>query len=143
MCLPTKAELDVLGNSFGSKTVITSGVGFDYTYDNATGLYSATFTNEQLNKWYKDRWAPPPTRISHWNSVWMAQWNGGSEFEAPEVRKVSAEVKPIQIIIFDCDRMMLRRQCHSRNNRYQQDSRKRECLRLEGCPHRRRAHRYL
>ena len=34
------------------------GRGFDYTYDNATGLYSATFTNEQLNNWYKDRWAP-------------------------------------------------------------------------------------
>ena len=52
-----KAELDVLGNGFGSKTVVTSGAGFDYTYDEATGIYSATFTHEQLNNWYADRWA--------------------------------------------------------------------------------------
>lgn len=34
-----KAELDVLGNSFGSRTVITSGVGFDYKYDEEKGIY--------------------------------------------------------------------------------------------------------
>lgn len=105
--LTYKAELDVLGNSFGSKTVITSGVGFDYTYDDATGLYSASFTNEQLNNWYKDRWALPANKNFTLEFRVMAQWNGGSEFEAPEVRKVSAEIKPIQVIIFDCDRMML------------------------------------
>lgn len=68
--LTYKAELDVLGNSFGSKTVITSGVGFDYTYDDATGLYSATFTNEQISTTgTRTAGHSPPTRISHWNSV--------------------------------------------------------------------------
>lgn len=105
--LTYKAELDVLGNSFGSKTVITSGVGFDYTYDESTGLYSATFTHEQLNNWYKDRWALPVNKTFTLEFRVLANWTGGSEFETPEVRKVSAQVKPIQVIIFACDKMSI------------------------------------
>ncbi|WP_295730497.1 SusE domain-containing protein [uncultured Muribaculum sp.] len=100
-----KAELDVLGNSFGSKTVITSGVGFDYTYDDATGRYTATFTHEQLNNWYSDRWGLPVNKPFTLEFRVIADWTGGSEFETPEVRKVSAQVKPIQVIIFACDKM--------------------------------------
>ncbi len=103
-----KAELDVLGNSFGSKTVITSGVGFDYQYDDATGTYSATFTHEQLNNWYSDRWALPVNKNFTLEFRVLATFSGGPEFEAPEVRKVSAEVKPIQVIVFDCDEMSLK-----------------------------------
>ena len=105
--LSYKAELDVLGNSFGSKTVVTSGVGFDYTYDEATGLYSATFTHEQLNNWYTDRWALPVNKNFTLEFRVIAQWTGGSEFEAPEVRKVSAVVKPIHVDIFACDKMSI------------------------------------
>lgn len=102
-----KAELDVLGNSFGSKTVITSGVGFDYVYNEETGVYSATFTHEQLNNWYKERWALPVNKTFTLEFRVLAQWTGGPEFEAPEVRKVSAEVKPVQVIVFNCDKMTL------------------------------------
>ncbi len=105
--LSYKAELDVLGNSFGSKTVVTSGVGFDYTYDEATGLYSATFTHEQLNNWYADRWALPVNKDFTLEFRVIAQWTGGTEFEAPEVRKVSAVVKPIHVDIFACDKMSI------------------------------------
>jgi len=102
-----KAELDVLGNSFGSKTVITSGVGFDYRYDEESGVYSATFTHEQLNNWYSERWALPVNKNFTLEFRVLAQWTGGPEFEAPEVRKVSAEVKPIQVIVFNCDKMSI------------------------------------
>lgn len=102
-----KAELDVLGNGFGSKTVVTSGAGFDYTYDEATGIYSATFTHEQLNNWYADRWALPVNKDFTLEFRVIAQWTGGPEFEAPEVRKTSAVVKPIHVDIFACDKMTI------------------------------------
>ncbi len=102
-----KAELDVLGNSFGSRTVITSGVGFDYRYNEETGIYSATFTHEQLNNWYSERWALPINKTFTVEFRVLAQWTGGPEFEAPEVRKTSATVKPIQVIVFSCDEMSI------------------------------------
>ncbi len=100
-----KAELDVLGNSFGSKTVITSGVGFDYRYDEEAGIYSATFTHEQLNNWYSERWALPVNKVFTVEFRVIAQWSGGPEFEMPEVRKTSARVTPIHVEIFSCDEM--------------------------------------
>lgn len=102
-----KAELDVLGNSFGSKTVITSGVGFDYRYDEESGIYSATFTHEQLNNWYKERWMLPVNKTFTVEFRVIAQWSGGNEFEMPEVRKVSASIKPVQVIVFNCDEMAI------------------------------------
>lgn len=102
-----KAELDVLGNSFGSKTVITSGVGFDYRYDEEAGIYTASFTHEQLNNWYNERWGLPVNKPFTLEFRVIAQWTGGPEFEMPEVRKVSAEIKPIQVIVFNCDEMSI------------------------------------
>lgn len=102
-----KAELDVLGNSFGSKTVITSGVGFDYHFDEEAGIYSASFTHEQLNNWYVERWALPVNKTFTLEFRVIAQWSGGPEFETPEVRKVSVDVKPIQVIVFNCDVMSI------------------------------------
>ena len=102
-----KAELDVLGNSFGSKTVITSGVGFDYYFDEEAGIYSATFTNEQLNNWFNERWALPVNKDFTVEFRVIAQWSGGPEFEMPEVRKVSAVVTPVHVEIFNCDEMAI------------------------------------
>ena len=67
--LTYKAELDVLGNSFGSKTVITSGVGFDYTYDNATAYTRPHSPTSSSTTGTRTAGHSPPTRISHWNSV--------------------------------------------------------------------------
>lgn len=102
-----KAELDVLGNSFGSRTVITSGVGFDYHFDEESGIYTASFTHEQLNNWYNERWMLPVNKTFTVEFRVIAQWSGGPEFEMPEVRKVSATVKPIQVIVFNCDQMSI------------------------------------
>lgn len=102
-----KAELDVLGNSFGSKTVITSGVGFDYDFDETTGTYTATFTHEQLNNWHNERWTLPVNKKFTLEFRVIANPRGGTEFQTPEVRKVTAEVKPVQIVIFDCDIMKI------------------------------------
>ena len=112
------------------KTVITSGVGFDHLRQRYRPILGHIH-QRAAQQLVQDRWALPANKNFTLEFRVMAQWNGGSEFEAPEVRKVSAEVKA------DTDNHLrlrqddARRQCHSRNNRYQQDSRKRECLRLE------------
>lgn len=102
-----KAEMDVLGNSFGSKTVITSGVGFDYVYDEEQGVYTASFTHEQLNNWYNERWTLPINKTFTIEFRVIAQWTGGPEFQMPEVRKVSASVTPVQVVVFNCDEMTI------------------------------------
>lgn len=102
-----KAELDVLGNNFGSQTVITSGIGFDYRYNEEAGIYTATFTSEQLNNWFIERWKLPVNKNFTLEFRVVAQWNGGKGFESPEVRKITVNVKPIQVVIFDADEMSI------------------------------------
>ena len=101
------AEMDVVGNNFGSETVISSGTGFDFEYDEAAGLYSCSFTGEQINNWYNDRWKLPVNADFSLEFRVVAQWDGGSTYEMPEVRQVTVKVTPIQVIVFDADEMSI------------------------------------
>ena len=101
------AELDVVGNNFGSTTVITSGTGFDFEYDEGTGMYSCSFTGEQINNWYNDRWKLPVNASFSLEFRVIASWTGGPTYEMPEVRRVTVNATPIQVIIFDADEMSL------------------------------------
>ena len=101
------AELDVVGNNFGSTTVITSGTGFDFEYDEGTGMYSCSFTGEQINNWYNDRWKLPVNAAFSLEFRVVASWTGGPTYEMPEVRQVTVSALPIQVIIFDADEMSL------------------------------------
>ncbi len=92
-------QLDVLGNNFGSTTVIRT--------DEEPGVFSRSFTSEQLNNWANERWNLPVNKNFTLQFRVVAQWAGGSTFEAPEVRTVTVDVQPIHVDVFDADKMSL------------------------------------
>lgn len=105
--LTYSAQLDVVGNNFGAETVISSGTGFEFEYDESTGMFSCSFTGEQLNNWYNDRWKLPVNADFSLEFRVVATWEGGPTYEMPEVRQVTVKVTPIQVIIFAADKMSI------------------------------------
>ena len=105
--LTYSAQLDVVGNNFGAETVISSGTGFEFEYDESTGMFSCSFTGEQLNNWYNDRWKLPVNADFSLEFRVVASWEGGPTYEMPEVRQVTVKVTPIQVIIFAADKMSI------------------------------------
>lgn len=100
------AELDVVGNNFGTETVISSvSGGLDFEYDESTGMYSCSFTGEQINNWYNDRWKLPVNADFSLEFRVVASWSGGPTYEMPEVRQVTVKVTPIWVEIFAADKM--------------------------------------
>lgn len=92
-------QLDVLGNNFGSTTVIRA--------DEDDGIFSRSFTSEQLNNWANDLWKIPVNKKFTLEFRVIAQWKGGPTFEMPEVRTVTVEVTPIKVEIFDADKVSI------------------------------------
>jgi hypothetical protein len=91
-------ELDVLGNNFGSTTVV------DNVEDD--GTYSRTFTYEQINNLANDRWKIPINTPFQLEFRITATWDGPG-FQAPEVGYVSVAVTPVEIIVFEADNMFI------------------------------------
>lgn len=94
-----ETKLDVLGNNFGSKTVIRT--------DMDPGEFSQSFTVEQLNTWATERWGLPVNKQFTLEYRVVAQWEGGSTFEMPEVRTMQVVVTPIKVTVFDADKMFV------------------------------------
>ena len=92
-----ETKLDVLGNNFGSKTVIRTDMDADE--------FSQSFTAEQINNWANERWGIPVNKKFTLEFRVIAQWEGGKTFELPEVKTVTVEVTPLKVIIFDADKM--------------------------------------
>lgn len=92
-------KLDVVGNNFGSSTAIL-------TYED-DGVFSKSFTSEQLQNWANEKWTLPTNKPFTLEFRVVAQWEGGSTFEAPEVRTVRVNVQPIKTIVFDADKLFL------------------------------------
>lgn len=95
--LTYETKLDVVGNNFGSKTVIKNNF--------EAGENSVTFTLEQINNWANTRWEIPVNREFDLEFRVIASWTGGSTFEIPEVKTVTVHVTPIKVVIFDADKM--------------------------------------
>lgn len=91
-------ELDVVGNNFGSKTVITN--------TEEDGVFERTFTGAQINNWVTERWNLPINTEFRLEFRVVANISG-PEFEAPEVDKVIISGMPVPVIIFDADKMSL------------------------------------
>lgn len=91
-------ELDVVGNNFGSKTVIVN--------TEEDGVYERTFTGTQLNNWIVERWNLPKNTAFKLEFRVVASISGPT-FEVPEVGRVAVDGKPIPVIIFDADKMSL------------------------------------
>lgn len=92
-------KLDVIGNNFGSSTAI-----MQYEDD---GIFSRSFTSEQLQNWANEKWKLPVNTPFTLEFRVIAQWEGGPTFEAPEVKTVTVRVQPIRTIVFDADNVFL------------------------------------
>jgi hypothetical protein len=92
-------RLDVVGNNFGSSTAIM-------TYED-DGVYSKSFTSEQLQNWANEKWGLPANKPFTLEFRVVAEWEGGATFEAPEVRTVRVNVTPIKTVVFDADKVFL------------------------------------
>lgn len=92
-------KLDLVGNNFGSSTAILS-----YEDD---GIFSKSFTSEQLNNWANEKWKLKPNKPFTLEFRVTAQWEGGATFESPEVRTVTVEVQPIKVEVFGADKMSI------------------------------------
>lgn len=92
-------KLDVVGNNFGSSTAIL-------TYEDE-GVFSKSFTSEQLQNWANEKWGLPPNKPFTLEFRVIVQWEGGPTFEAPEVRTITINVQPIKTVVFDADKVFL------------------------------------
>ncbi|MCD0489569.1 SusE domain-containing protein [Pedobacter sp. MC2016-14] len=92
-------RLDVVGNNFGTSTAI-----MNYEDD---GVYGRSFTSEQLQNWANEKWKIPANQTFTLEFRVVAEWEGGSTFEAPEVRTMRVNVTPIKTIVFDADKVFL------------------------------------
>src|SRR5690606_4156934 len=92
-------KLDVIGNNFGSSTAI-----MQYEDD---GIFSRSFTSEQLQNWANEKWKLPVNTPFTLEFRVIAQWAGGPTVEAPEVKTVTVRVQPIRTIVFDAGNVFL------------------------------------
>lgn len=81
-------KLDVVGNGFGTSTAIINS--------EEDGVFSRSFTSEQLYNWIVGKWGLPLTKPFKLEFRVVAQWEGGSVFEAPEVRTVTINVAALK-----------------------------------------------
>lgn len=94
-----ETKMDVLGNNFGSATAILA-------YEDE-GVFSKSFTSEQLQNWANEKWGLPVNKPFTLEFRVVAQWEGGPTFESPEVRTIAVNVQPIKTIVFDADNIFL------------------------------------
>lgn len=92
-------RLDVVGNNFGTATTIM-------TYED-DGVYSKSFSSEQLQNWANEKWGIPANKSFTLEFRVVAEWEGGGSFEAPEVRTTRVVVTPIKTVVFDADKVFL------------------------------------
>ena len=92
-------KLDVVGNNFGTSTTILN-------YEDS-GVYSRSFTSEQLQNWANQKWGLPVNKPFTIEFRIITQFEGGKTFEAPEVRTIRVNVTPIRTVVFDADKVFL------------------------------------
>lgn len=94
-----KTKLDLLTNNFGSATTIETSED--------DGIFSRSYTSEQLNNWANERWKVPVNKTFTLAFRVIAEYAGGPTYEMPEVRTVEVTVTPIKVDVFDADKVSL------------------------------------
>ncbi len=94
-----KTKLDLLTNNFGSATTIETSED--------DGIFSRSYTSEQLNNWANERWKVPVNKTFTLVFRVIAEYAGGPTYEMPEVRTVEVTVTPIKVDVFDADKVSL------------------------------------
>ena len=92
-------KLDLLNNNFGSSTAIETSED--------DGIFSRSYTSEQLNNWANERWKVPVNKTFTLAFRVIAEYAGGPTYEMPEVRTVEVTVTPIKVDVFDADKVSL------------------------------------
>lgn len=92
-------KMDVVGNNFGSATALVTS--------EENGIFSRSYTSEQLNNWANERWKLPVNKPFALEFRVIAEYAGGPTYEMPEVRTVSVNVTPIRVDVFDADAVTL------------------------------------
>lgn len=92
-------KLDLLNNNFGSATTIETSED--------DGIFSRSYTSEQLNNWANERWKVPVNKTFTLAFRVIAEYAGGPTYEMPEVRTVEVTVTPIKVDVFDADKVSL------------------------------------
>ena len=89
----TKIDLD--GNNFNTcvRTVEDDGV------------YSRSYTNEQLQGYILDKWGKSYVRPVTIQFGVLCKWDGGDRYVMPEVRTLTVEVRPYKPLTFDVDKL--------------------------------------
>jgi len=80
-------KLDIVGNNYGTSTAIINS--------EEDGIFSRSFTSEQLYNWIVDRWKLPLTKPFKLEFRVVAQYQG-SVFQAPEVRTITINVAALK-----------------------------------------------
>ena len=89
-------KLDLLNNNFGSSTAIVTSED--------DGIFSRSYTSEQINNWANERWKVPVNKTFTLAFRVIAEYAGGPTYEMPEVRTVEVTVTPIKVDVFDAER---------------------------------------
>ena len=97
------ASVFIVMDSDGKNTNFYVGV----RNDEEDGVYSRSFTSEQINNWAGDRWNLPVNKPFSLEFRVIVEFTGGPEFQAPEVRTVTVNVTPIHVDIFATDKMYI------------------------------------
>lgn len=92
-------KLDLLNNNFGSSTAIVTSED--------DGIFSRSYTSEQINNWANERWKVPVNKTFTLAFRVIAEYAGGPTYEMPEVRTVEVTVTPIKVDVFDADKVSL------------------------------------
>ena len=92
-------KLDLLNNNFGSSTAIVTSED--------DGIFSRSYTSEQINNWANERWKMPVNKTFTLAFRVIAEYAGGPTYEMPEVRTVEVTVTPIKVDVFDADKVSL------------------------------------
>lgn len=92
-------KLDLLNNNFGSATSIVTSED--------DGVFSRSYTSEQLNNWANERWKVPVNKTFTLAFRVTAEYAGGPTYEMPEVRTVEVTVTPIKVDVFDADKVSI------------------------------------
>lgn len=90
-------KLDIEGNDFGSCVRI----------EEEEGVFSRSYTTEQLQKLLVDKWGRSYIRPATLQFRVLAKWEGGNKYAMPEVRTISVDVRPYKPIVFDANKVFL------------------------------------
>ena len=92
-------EIDLQSNDFNSSSKVR--------FEENEGVYSRSFTTEQLQNWITDKWGQSVNFETVISFRVIAKWDGGTKYAMPEVRTADITIRPYKPLVFDADKVFL------------------------------------